>query len=274
MKSCRLSLFKYSFILLVFLMLPCIAKAWTDNLENYLGLYKVVATRCEVTKGVYNPCPEIRFFEIVKGIFAGIGPDEAAFVIWKIHEDDPEATYEAGLVKQHKSLNRQEDKLWLFDSKNSDSQEYLVITDGKISGYRFFMTRKNAAGDVFIRDFNYKLVPITRKEITNFRLLYPEATPDSSQETDDVTFRMTADADAAAKKDKLVTGWFLILFGLFCLPFGIGIFLWPDVVPQKRKGALTLPHHPLIIRFLSAPLICIFGIAMIAFGIQSLGWFS
>lgn len=83
------------------------------------------------------------------------------------------------------------------------------------------------------------------------------------------------EAAAWLKRDRSVTGWFLLAFGIFCLPFGIGIFIWPEVVSEvvKPRG-LSLPAHPWIIRFLSAPLICLFGIGMIVGGIQSLGWFG
>lgn len=190
------------------LLLPCVSGAETDNLEKYMGLYQVVDSECEATEGVYNPCPEIIFFEIVKGIFSGVGPDEAAFVIWKVYDDDPEASYEAGLVKQHKSLTRQGNKLWLVGSEHADHQEYLLFKEGKIAGYRFFMKKANAAGEIIKRDFNYQLAPVTRKEIKKFRLSYPDAIP--SLEADQDKYQNSCDAiyKKATIKEKLSSTFF------------------------------------------------------------------
>lgn len=69
-------------------------------------------------------------------------------------------------------------------------------------------------------------------------------------------------------------GWFFLLFGACVLPISVGIFIWPEVVATLPRRALSLPHHPLIIRFLSAPLLLLFAFAMIYYGVQALGWFG
>ena len=79
-------------------------------------------------------------------------------------------------------------------------------------------------------------------------------------------------AIAELKRDSTISGWFMLVFGICCLPVALGIFIWPEVVPKRRKDSLTLPHHPLIIRFLSAPLLFLMSIVMVVEGIRSLGW--
>lgn len=69
-------------------------------------------------------------------------------------------------------------------------------------------------------------------------------------------------------------GWFFLIFGIFMLPISVGIFLWPEVVAELPRRGLSLPHHPVIIRYLSAPLLFLFSLGWIYFGVQALGWFG
>ena len=165
-------------------LLPDVSKARTDNLEKYLGLYKVINVRHGGSiKEENNPSSEIKFFEIVKGIFEGINPDQAAFVVWKIHKDETEASYEAFLIKQHQTLKRTKNKLWLAGDEEADFKEYLILSKGEITGYRFVSTTRNKAGIVFKRDFNYQLAPVSRKEIKKYHLSYPSAVPSFDADT-------------------------------------------------------------------------------------------
>jgi TPR repeat protein len=69
-------------------------------------------------------------------------------------------------------------------------------------------------------------------------------------------------------------GWFFLIFGACVLPISVGIFIWPEVAATLPRRGLSLPHHPLIIRFLSAPLLFLFAFALIYYGVQALGWFG
>jgi hypothetical protein len=65
--------FKYLFILL-FLILPvvpdpCPAYADKYDLEKNLGLYRITETKCQLSDGLYNPCNEMSYIELVKGKF-------------------------------------------------------------------------------------------------------------------------------------------------------------------------------------------------------------
>ena len=163
---------------------PMFPKPEPDNLEKYLGLYKVINVRHGGSiKEENNPSSEIKFFEIVKGIFEGINPDQAAFVVWKIHKDETEASYEAFLIKQHQTLKRTKNKLWLAGDEEADFKEYLILSKGEITGYRFVSTTRNKAGIVFKRDFNYQLAPVSRKEIKKYHLSYPSAVPSFDADT-------------------------------------------------------------------------------------------
>jgi hypothetical protein len=155
------------------LHIPSSADAY--DLEKHLGLYKVVETKCELTKGLYNPCPEIKFFELVKGIFSGIEPDEVAFVIWKAGDGDLEAAYEAHPVRHHNNLVMEKDRVWLTGSKDTGHQAYFILKEGEIIEYRFRLTTTNNAGEIFKRDFKYQLVPVSRSKIKKFDLSYPDA---------------------------------------------------------------------------------------------------
>lgn len=166
---------RWRLLLLLSLMLHIPSPANAYDLEKHLGLYKVVETECELTKGLYNPCPEIKFFELVKGIFSGIEPHEVAFVIWKAGDDDPEAAYEAHLVRHHQNLLMEKNRVWLTGSNDTDHQEYFILKDGKIIEYRFRLTTTNKAGEIFKRDFKYRLVPFSRSDLKKFELSYPDA---------------------------------------------------------------------------------------------------
>ncbi|MCD4741808.1 MAG: hypothetical protein K8R67_04905 [Desulfobacteraceae bacterium] len=173
--------FSVLFILLflIFQVAPYPAQAY--DLEKHIGLYKVIETKCKFTKGLYNPCPEIKFFELVKGRFYDMGSDDMAFVHWKIDQDDPIAGYEAGLVKNHKKLLMHDNKIWLTDRENKTEaeKEFFILKDGKISGYQFIYSHKNKAGKTFSRNFYYKLTPTSRDEIGNIKLLYPDHSDDT-----------------------------------------------------------------------------------------------
>lgn len=170
--------FKFFLILPLLGLLLTVTKSSVQayDLEKHMGLYQVVEAKCEATKGSFNICPEIKFIELVKGKFYDIGPDDLAFVLWRIDPDDTEALYEASLVKNHKNLVLRDNKVWFVthESKNEQSQEYFELKDGEIGGYHFLLTRKNKADQRFFRNFYYRLEATTRNEIARYKLLYPD----------------------------------------------------------------------------------------------------
>jgi hypothetical protein len=178
-KKLRHALMLFTLSAMVFLNFAYPAKAY--DLEKHIGLYKVVETKCEVTKGGYNPCPTIKFFELVKGRFYGIGTDDMAFIHWKVDQKDLIAAYEAGLIKNHKKLLMNDNKIWLTnrENKTETQKEFFTIKDGKISDYQFIYIHENKAGKSVSRNFYYKLTPISRGEIGDTKLLYPDNSDDT-----------------------------------------------------------------------------------------------
>jgi hypothetical protein len=171
------------FLLLILVSITALSYAEEYDLEKHQGLYKVVETKCELSKGLHNPCPDTKFFELVKGRFYGIGPDDMAFVTWKVYQTDPIAGYEASLVKNHKTLLLRDNKIWLTvrENKTETEKEFFILRDGQISGYQFIYIHKNKAGNTFSRNLNYKLAPTSRDKIGNVKLLYPDNSDDTSK---------------------------------------------------------------------------------------------
>jgi hypothetical protein len=195
--------FKFFLILPLLGLLLTVTKSSVQayDLEKHMGLYQVVEAKCEATKGSFNICPEIKFIELVKGKFYDIGPDDLAFVLWRIETDDTKALYEASLVKNHKNLVLRDNKVWFVthDNKNEQSQEYFELKDGEIGGYHFLFTRKNKAGQSFFRNFYYRLEATTRNEIATYKLLYPDNSDPTvkampSLDTDRYTYKNSKDS--------------------------------------------------------------------------------
>ena len=178
MKRSTQKTFKFFLILPLVVLLLTFTKSSVQayDLEKHMGLYQVVEAKCEATKGLFNICPEIRFIELVKGKFYDIGPDDLAFVLWRMDSDNPEVLYEASLVKNHKNLVLRDNKVWLenYESENEQSQVYFELKHGEIGGYHFLLTRKNKAGQKFLKNFYYRLEATTRSEIATYKLLYPD----------------------------------------------------------------------------------------------------
>jgi len=140
------------------------------NLENYIGLYKLVGKKCDIVNGAFNPCDSAHFFELVKGQFSGIKDSELAYVFWtgdpKI---DPELQYTAHLIKHHTIAKLTNNKLWL--NKDSNTQEYLSFLEGKLNLYFVKYTSGNNSA---IRTIQYSLKPVLRANQPDFHLNYPE----------------------------------------------------------------------------------------------------
>ncbi len=162
--------FSLCFIVIFF---SCISS--TYNLESHIGLYKVIESNCKLTEGLFNPCDDIKFIEIVKGQFYGINPDQLALVHWHSETGSSEIEYTANLISNHKQKLREGNKIWLTNQSidNESEKEFFILKAGKITEYFFQFQRKNKAGKVIWRDFHYKLAPSDRREIKKFKLNYP-----------------------------------------------------------------------------------------------------
>jgi hypothetical protein len=139
------------------------------NLENHIGLYELVGKKCVVAEGAFNPCEGTHYFELVKGQFAGIEDSEMAYVFWSGDPKiDPELQYSAQLIKNHVSLTLKSNKLWL--NEDSDTQEYLGFSEGKLNHYfvKYTMGDNGAT-----RTMEYSLKPVRRGSLPFVQLNYP-----------------------------------------------------------------------------------------------------
>lgn len=155
----------------VFLILTLTACAIGNrvNLENYIGLYEVVESKCDVAEGSINPCEDIHFFELVKGQFMGIKDSELAYVFWSGDSKiDPELQYASFLVEHNGEAKMHDGKLWL--NETDDSQEYLGFSGGKLTTYYAKYSVGNK-GDT--RTIQYMLKPVSRESLPHVRLIYP-----------------------------------------------------------------------------------------------------
>jgi len=139
------------------------------NLEDYIGLYKLVDKKCDVINGAFNPCDSTYFFELVKGRFSGIKDSELAYVFWSGDPKiDPELQYTAQLIKHYTTVKLTNNKLWL--SKDSNTQEYLSFSGDKLSRYFVKYTTGNNG---VTRTIQYSLKLALRANQPHFRLDYP-----------------------------------------------------------------------------------------------------
>ncbi len=146
----------------------CIATK-TANIENHIGLYKIVNAECKVAQNDFDPCKYDLFFELVKGQFIGVKDSQLAYVFWSGDPKiDSELQYTSHLISNHKSKKIFDDKFWL--SKDNQTQEYLIFSDKKLSGYYAIY---NANDDIKRRIISYELKPILRSDFPHIQLNYP-----------------------------------------------------------------------------------------------------
>ncbi len=147
----------------------------SHRLESHVGLYKVIKANCKLTEGLFNPCDNIRFLEIVKGQFYGVNPDQLALVQWHAEKGSSEVEYTANLISDHQKTVEHENKIWIANkTTNNESEEiFFILRSGIITDYVFKFSQKNIAGRVTSRDFHYKLTSIDRKKIQKYKLNYP-----------------------------------------------------------------------------------------------------
>ncbi|MCF6256645.1 MAG: hypothetical protein L3K25_10190 [Gammaproteobacteria bacterium] len=161
-----------TFLLITFLLTTTSACSSDKsfNLEDHIGLYELVDKECDILNDdVFNPCDSTYFFELVKGQFSGISDSELAYVFWSGYPKiDPELQYTAQLIKHHTTLKETNNKLWL--NKDSDMQEYLSFSEGKLNHYFVKYTTGNSG---LTRTIQYSLKPTLRANYPDFYLSYP-----------------------------------------------------------------------------------------------------
>jgi hypothetical protein len=140
-----------------------------EDIENYIGLYEIVSSECKIAKRKIATCDHNHFFELLKGKFIGIKPSELGYVIWSGDPTiDSEFQYTSHLIPKHKSKSISENKYWI--TKDSDTQEYLTFSDGKLLSYDAIY---NASSNRNRRTINYKLRSTKRDIFPSARLNYP-----------------------------------------------------------------------------------------------------
>ena len=140
-----------------------------SSIENYIGLYEVVDSECEVAPGGSDPCAATLFFEITRGQFIGVKDNELAYVFWSGDPKvDSELQYTSQVIREHNLKSIDNNKYLLIN--DSETQEYLAFSDGNLVGY-YVVYR---AGDGFKRrSISYKLKSVRRGNLPQVRLNYP-----------------------------------------------------------------------------------------------------
>lgn len=160
----------FTFLLIIFFLTTnACSNVKPFELENHIGLYELVDKKCDIVNGAFNPCDSTYFFELVKGQFSGIKDSELAYVFWSgAPEIDPELQYTAQLIKHHSTIKLTNNKLWL--NKDSNTQEYLSFSEGKLNRYFVKYTTGNNGAT---RTIQYSLNPALRADYPHFHLNYP-----------------------------------------------------------------------------------------------------
>jgi hypothetical protein len=161
--------------MITIILLVFSGSAYMYNLENNIGLYKVIRTDCQLSQGLYNPCKDIRFVELVKGKFYGIRPDQLAIVFWRVGKKPDELQYETHLIGEHFKKKREENRIWVKNQtgQNETEREYFLLKNENIVSYHYHLFQINNAGQKIVRRFNYTLQKVTRKEFPKLKLNYP-----------------------------------------------------------------------------------------------------
>lgn len=155
---------------LLFYFFVCVS-ACTNNkaviIENHIGLYEIKNSKCDLSEKEENHCKSILFFELVKGQFIGIGNHELAYVFWSGDPKiDSELQYTSHAIRSNKpSL---ENTFWL--NNDSDSEEYLIFKNGKLTEYHAAYATNNSTK---IKRIHYQLEPVKRGNLPLVRMNYP-----------------------------------------------------------------------------------------------------
>lgn len=139
-----------------------------DDIESYIGLYRIVESSCELENEAYDPCKYTHFFEIVKGQFIGIGNDELGYVFWSGDPKiDPELQYSSHSISHSQSQKINGNRYYLDNSQNS---EYLVFSSGLLTAYHAVYEGTDKSSK---REITYKLKEVKRGSLPSYRLNYP-----------------------------------------------------------------------------------------------------
>lgn len=141
----------------------------SSSIENYIGLYEVVNSECEVALGSFDPCNTTLFFEITRGQFIGVENNELAYVFWSGDPKvDSELQYTSQIIRGHDLKSISNNKYFL--GNDTESQEYLEFSGGELIGYHVVYS----AGDGYKRRaIQYKFKPVRRGNLPLVRLNYP-----------------------------------------------------------------------------------------------------
>lgn len=161
----------FTFLLIIFFLTTSACSSDKPfDLENHIGLYKLVDKKCDIAEGAFNPCDSTYFFELVKGRFSGIKDSELAYVFWSGYPKiDSELQYAAQPIEHHTTIKLTDNKIWL--NKDSNTQEYLDFSEGKLNHYFVKYTTGNNGAT---RTIQYSLKPTLRSNNPHFHLNYPE----------------------------------------------------------------------------------------------------
>lgn len=158
---------KKNFYLLVFSSIISCTNVKHNDIEDYIGLYEIVKAECEIGEGIFDPCDNTYFFEILKGQFIGIKDNDLAYVFWSgFPKIDSELQYTTNLIDNHNTKKITEGKLWL--NKDKEIQEYLSFHDGVLIEYYVEYRDKDS-----VRKIRYTLTPVRRGSKPSFRMNYP-----------------------------------------------------------------------------------------------------
>ncbi|GEM_PF-3957453 len=147
-----------------------------SNIEDHIGLYRITKSKCRLTKGLFNPCENIKFLELVKGRFYGVSPDQLALVQWHAKPGSSEIEYTASLISDSRHVFQQGEKIWLVNHKDKNLSEeiFFLVKKNRITDYFFRSQSKNLSGKTVGRDFHYTLARISREKIKKYKLDYPK----------------------------------------------------------------------------------------------------
>ena len=156
-------------ILVAIAVLNGCATTKNSNIDNYIGLYEVVNSECEVASGGFDPCKNTLFFEILRGQFIGVKDNELTYVFWSGDPQvDSELQYTSHVIRDHDLKSIDNNRYFLVN--DTESQEYLEFSGGKLIGYYVVYS----AGDGYKRRaIQYKLNPVRRGNLPFVRLNYP-----------------------------------------------------------------------------------------------------
>lgn len=157
-----------SSLFIVFILSSCSTVKYID-LENYIGLYEVVGSKCDVSSSSVDPCDSTLFIEIVKGQFMGVSDSELTYVFWSGYPKiDSELQYSSHLIKKSVLNTRAGNKYWLSD--DGDTKEYFQFSGGQLTGYyaKYIVNDKGEE-----RVVQYVLKPANRGNLPHVRLNYP-----------------------------------------------------------------------------------------------------